>query len=248
MTKPSIASEIAPTGRLRVAINLGNPVLAGKNPATGALCGISVDLARELAMRLGVDAELLDFDGAGKSVEAVRAKQADLGFFAIDPVRGEGVSFTPPYVVIEGGYLVPTHSLIVKNEEVDQAAHRVVVGAGSAYDLYLTRQLKHAQIVRAPTSPSVVPTFLDHQLEVAAGVKQQLQADALQFPGVRLLPGSFMTIYQAMGIPAARSPAALGFVSDFIEEMKATGIVAQLLRRHHIEGAVVAPPGYPPHG
>ena len=229
-------------GKLRVAINLGNPILAGKNPATGELLGISVDLARALALRLGVGLELIEFDAAGKSVEAVRTEQADLGFFAIDPKRGEGISFTGAYIEIEGAYLVPVDSPIVKNEEVDQASHRVVVGAGSAYDLFLSRELKLAQIVRSPTSPSVVAMFLRQQFEVAAGVKQQLQADALRVTGVRLLPGRFMVIHQAMGIPNKRSPSALGLVSAFIEEMKAGGFVAELMARHHIEGAAVAPP------
>lgn len=232
-------------GRLRVAINLGNPLLAGKNPSTGELHGISVDLARAFALRLGVDVELFEFDAAGKSVDAVRAEKADLGFFAIDPKRGEGIRFSPPYVMIEGAYLVPVDSSVVTNEDVDQASNRVVVGSGSAYDLYLSRALKHAQIVRAPTSPAVVHMFLSQKFEVAAGVKQQLQSDALQVSGVKLLPGRFMVIHQAMGIPNKRSSTAIGFVSDFIEEMKASGFVSQAVTRHHVSGAVVAPPGYP---
>jgi polar amino acid transport system substrate-binding protein len=244
MTSHPLASQIAPTGRLRVAINLGNPVLAGKDPATGKPTGVSVDLAEAFALRLGVDADMLLFDTAGKSVDAVRNEQADLGFFAIDPLRGDGISFTPPYVMIEGGYLVPMDSPIKSNQDVDQAPNRVAVGAGSAYDLYLGRHLKHAQIVRAPTSPSVVDTFISQKLEVAVGVRQQLQADASRVCGVRLLPGRFMVIHQAMGLPNTRSPAALALVSEFIEEMKASSFVAGALGRHHIQGAVVAPPGY----
>ncbi|MDB5928850.1 MAG: transporter substrate-binding protein, partial [Polaromonas sp.] len=175
---PSLVAAFAPTGTLRASINLGNPILANRDPATGEPVGVSVDLARGLAERLGVDLSLVVFDAAGKSVEAVTAEQADIGFFAIDPLRGEGIAFTAAYVLIEGAYLVRADSPLQSNEEVDQAGHRVVAGKGSAYDLYLTRELKQAQILRSPTSPTVVDTFIESGAEVAAGVKQQLQADA----------------------------------------------------------------------
>ncbi|MDB5838453.1 MAG: amino acid transporter substrate-binding protein family [Herminiimonas sp.] len=234
-----------PTGKLRASINLGNPILANKDPATGQPFGVSVDLANELAKRLGVTAELVVFDTAGKSVEAVTNEQADFGFFAIDPLRGEGISFTPPYVVIEGSYMVPVDSPIQSNEQVDQPGHRVAVGAGSAYDLYLSRHLKHAQTVKAQTSPAVVDTFVEQKLEVAAGVRQQLEADAKRVSGVRLLPGRFMVINQAMGIPKSRSQEAFQYLYDFVEEMKRTGFVANALERHGIKGAAVAAAGYP---
>jgi polar amino acid transport system substrate-binding protein len=240
-----VVAEFTPVGRLRASINLGNPILAQKDPDTGAPYGVSIDLANEFAARLGVDIELIVFDTAGKSVEAVKTNQADIGFFAIDPLRGEGINFTPPYVTIEGAYMVPASSAIQGNEDVDQAANRVVVGAGSAYDLYLTRELKHAQIVRAPSSPAVVDTFIEQQLEVAAGVRQQLEADAQRVPGVRLLNGRFMAIHQAMGTPKNRSRDAFDYLASFVEEMKTGGFVARALSRHQIKGAAVAPAGYP---
>ena len=151
-----ILRAFTPTGKLRASINLGNPILANKHAATGLPFGVSIDLANNFAKRLGVDIDLVVFDAAGKSVEAVKAEQADIGFFAIDPLRGEGISFTAPYVLIEGSYLVPQTSTIQSNDEVDRAGIRVTVGQGSAYDLFLSRELKHADIVRAPTSPTVV--------------------------------------------------------------------------------------------
>ena len=244
MTLPAQALEaFAPTGRLRAAINLGNPILASLD-ASGAPCGVSVDLAGALAQRLGLELEPLVFEKASQSVEAVTSQAADIGFFAIDPARGAGIAFTSPYVLIEGCYLVAQDSPIQTNAQVDQPQHRVVVGAGSAYDLYLTRTLAQAQLVRASNSQTVVQTFLEQQLEVAAGVKQQLEADVQRLAGqhaLRMLPESFMVIEQAMGLPKARGPELAQYLAAFVEDMKASGFVAQALQRHHINGARVAP-------
>lgn len=239
---PDLLSAFAPTGVLRASINLGNPILANAG-ADGAAFGVSVDLATELARRLGVPLEPVVVTTAARSVEIVAAGQADVGFFAIDPQRGADIAFTAPYVLIEGCYLVPEASPLQSNEEVDRAGHRVVVGKGSAYDLYLTRTLQQAQIVRAPSSPAVVETFIAEQAEVAAGVKQQLEVDAAKRGGLRLLPGRFMVIRQAMGVPKSRGEMAAAYLAGFVEEMKAGGLVAEALRRHRIEGASVAPAG-----
>ena len=239
----SISAEItkilAPTGTLRASINLGNPILANVDQ-DGNPVGVSIDLANGLGRLLGLGVELVVFDTAGKSVEAVAQEQADFGFFAVDPVRGADIAFTAPYVLIEGAYLVPETSPLRDNAEVDQPGQRVVVGKGSAYDLYLTRALKHAEIVRAPTSPKVVDTFMGLGAEVAAGVKQQLEADAARVPGLRLLPGRFMVIQQAMGISKARGDAAAAVLRTYVEAMKANGFVATALARHGIQGASVA--------
>jgi polar amino acid transport system substrate-binding protein len=237
---PSVIQAFTPAGKLRASINLGNPILAGKD-ASGTVVGVSVDLARAFAAKLGVELELVVFDAAGKSVQAVSEERADFGFFAVDPLRGETIAFTEPYVLIEGYYLVRDASPIRDNADVDQPQHRVAVGKGSAYDLFLTRELKHAQIVRAPTSPTVVQTFLDENLEVAAGVKQQLEADARNASGLRLLDKRFMVIRQAMGVPKSRGAAAAHALHAFVEEMKASGFVAEALERHGIVGATVAP-------
>jgi polar amino acid transport system substrate-binding protein len=237
---PSVLTAFTPTGKLRAAINLGNPILAYRGEDGGAR-GVSVDLAGEFARRLGVALELVVVDAAGKSVDVVAAEQADIGFFAIDPVRGANIAFSAAYVLIEGCYMVKDDSPIRANDDVDAAAHRVVVGKGSAYDLYLTRTLQHAQIVRAPTSPAVVATFLESGADVAAGVKQQLAGDALRLGGLRLLDGRFMVIQQAMGTPKSRGAEAAAYLARFVEEMKASGFVADALARHRIEGASVAP-------
>jgi polar amino acid transport system substrate-binding protein len=232
---------IAPTGKLRASINLGNPILANKNPQSGEPYGVSIDLANAFARKLGLEIELFVFDSAGKSVEAVTQEKADFGFFAIDPLRGEGILFTAPYVLIEGAYLVKESSPIQSNHEVDMPGNRLVVGKGSAYDLFLTREIKSAEIVRAPTSPLVVSSFLEGGYEVAAGVRQQLEADALKTSGLRLLPGRFMVIQQAMGLPKLRGEAAAGLMCEFVQEMKKSGFVADALQRHGIQGASVAP-------
>jgi polar amino acid transport system substrate-binding protein len=238
---PSLLNAFAPAGKLRASINLGNPLLANRNAATGEVGGISVDLAREFATRLGGEAELVVFDTASKSVDAVTTEAADIGFFAIDPVRGAGIAFTAPYVLIEGFYLVRDDSPVQSNEDVDQETNLVVVGKGSAYDLFLTRELKRAQIVRAASSQVVVETFLADGIEVAAGVKQQLEADSAGKPGLRLLGERFMVIQQAMGVPKSRGAEAAAFLAAFVDEMKAGGFVADALARHGIEGASVAP-------
>ncbi|THC42791.1 transporter substrate-binding domain-containing protein [Massilia sp. Mn16-1_5] len=236
----ALKAAFTPAGKLRASINLGNPILAYRD-AAGNAAGVSVDLATEFAKRLGVELEMVVVDAAGKSVEVVVREDADIGFFAIDPLRGEHIAFTSAYVLIEGCYLVKDDSPLRANEEVDVAAHRVVVGKGSAYDLYLTRTLKQAQIVRSPTSPTVVDVFLEESADVAAGVKQQLEADARRLGGLRLLGERFMVIQQAMGTPKSRGLEAAAFLAGFVEEMKAGGFVAAALARHSIEGASVAP-------
>lgn len=231
---------MAPTGVLRATINVGNPVLAGLD-ANHQPLGVSVDLARLIAKRLEVELELLVLASAGEAVDVVSREEADMGFFALDPRRGENIEFTAPYVFIEGCYLVCEDSPITAQEEVDRLGQRIVVGKGSAYDLYLSRTIEQAELVRAPTSPKVVAYFREHQLDIAAGVKQQLEAGIEEFGGMRLLPGHFMTIQQAMGVPKGRLPEAAAFLSAFIEEVKAQGEVARLLEKHGIQGASVAP-------
>jgi polar amino acid transport system substrate-binding protein len=238
---PSLIAAFAPTGKLRASINLGNPILANAD-AAGKPYGVSIDLATALAKTLGLELELVVFDAAGKSVEAVAAEKADIGFFAIDPVRGADIAFTAPYVLIEGCYLVKEDSPLQSNDEVDRPGTRVMVGKGSAYDLYLTRTLKHAEILRAPTSPAVVEDFLKEGADVAAGVKQQLEGDAHKRGGLRLLNERFMVIQQAMGVPKSRGAEAAAYLAAFVEDRKATGFVAASLERHGIQGASVAPP------
>ncbi|SKD04497.1 polar amino acid transport system substrate-binding protein [Burkholderia sp. CF099] len=238
---PSIVAAFAPTGKLRASINLGNPILANPDPHTNKPFGISVDLATELAKRLQLELELVVFDTARKSVEAVTDESADIGFFAVDPARGAGVAFTAPYVLIEGFYLVRDDSPIKSNSEVDVASNRISVGQGTAYDLYLTREIKAATLIRAASSQVVVQSFLDQDLEVAAGVKQVLEVEVRRIAGLRLLGERFMVIQQAMGLPKSRGEKAALFLSAFVEEMKASEFIADSMRRHEVVGASVAP-------
>lgn len=244
-TDADLVRAFAPTGRLRASINLGNAVLA-RRAATGEVEGISVTLARAFARRLGVEMEPVVVDGAAKAVAAVAQGQADIGFFAIDPARGEAVAFTPAYLLIEGAYLVRDNSPLRHIEEVDQVGHRIVVKQGSAYDLFLSRSIRNATLLRVEGRDTVVQEFLGRGAEVAAGIRQSLQAQAQQNPGLRLLPARFMVIEQAMGcakrlgVPAARALAA------FVEEAKATGLVADAMQRDGEGGATVAPAALPP--
>jgi polar amino acid transport system substrate-binding protein len=238
----SQAPVLAPGGTLRAVINVGNPILA-KQDAGGNVSGVSVDLAQALAQQLKVPLVLKTVTSARQAVAAVTSDEADVGFFAIDPLRAEGIAFTTPYVLIEGSYLVREDSPLRDNDEVDRASHRVVVGQGSAYDLFLTRHLQKAQLIRSATSPAVVDDFLRQGYEVAAGVRQQLAADAQRVGQVRLLPGRFMVIAQAMGLPKGRPAEAQQQLNDFVEAMKRHGMVGAALQRHAIEGATVAPAG-----
>ena len=241
-TKPpsEAVAQLAPTGKLRAVINTGNPVLAKTGSAGGEPGGVSVDLARELAKRLGVPLETSVVNTAALSVEALKSKRVDVGFIAIDPVRAADMDFTAAYVLIEGAYMVPASSSIRSNAEVDRRGVRVGVGAGSAYDLFLTRELKQAEIVRASTSQAVADLIAANRIDVMAGVKQQLESDAKRLPGWHMLEGRFMVIEQAMATPKNR-PAGARYLREFVEEMKSSGFVASALERNAIEGATVAP-------
>ncbi len=234
-----IVRALAPTGVLRACINLGNPILARREGESAA--GVSVDLARELARRLGTGCELLIVEKAAQSVEAVRGERADVGFFAIDPARGEGLRFTAPYVLIEGSYLVAQDGPLHENAQVDRTGVRVGVASGSAYDLFLTRNLQTAAIERMTHAHDVLAALAAGRIEVAAGIRQFLEGAARDDARLRMLPGRFMVIEQAMGLPASRGDAAAQALAAFIEAMKSGGFVAQALARHQIEGASVAP-------
>ena len=227
-------------GTLRVAINHGNAVLARRHADSGELSGVSVDMARELGRQLQVHVQLVPFDAANQSVLAVRNGQADVGFFAIDPLRSDGLLFTPPYVVIEGAYAVPLASPLLSAADVDKPGVRVAVATRSAYDLFLTRSIQHATLIRTSRSDQVIDLMIAQRLEVAAGVKQQLERDMQRVSGLRLLQPSFMQIHQAMATTAGY-PDNVRYLRQFVEELKASGFVKQALIRHGIEGVSVAP-------
>ena len=235
------ALDLAPLGSVRAAINLGNPILAQRDPVTGALGGVSVELARALGQRLGMEVTLVPFDSAGEVVAAIRAGAWDIAFLAIDPLRATEISFTAPYVIIEGGYLVRDHSVLKTVSDVDRPGIKIAAGKSAAYDLYLTRTLKHATLVHAPTSSGGIDLFLEGMADVAAGIRKPLLAMAQQREGLRVLDGRFMLIEQAMGMPSGREAGA-HYLRRFIEEMKACGFVGDALARSGQADALVAPP------
>jgi polar amino acid transport system substrate-binding protein len=236
-----VVAALAPSGKLRVAINFGNTVLAQKDPATGEPRGISVDLARELASRLGVPIEVTTFDAAGKMTDAFKRGELDIVFLAIDPVRGADIDFTGPYVLIESVYVVPEASPLKTNEEVDRPGVRIAVARGSAYDLYLTRAIKSATLVREGSGPQALDMFVRDKLEAAAGVKQPIIAFANSRSDMRVIPGRFMAVEQAIGTPKGRD-IGVRYLRALVEELKASGFVADGLKRSGQTDAVVAPP------
>jgi polar amino acid transport system substrate-binding protein len=235
-----VARSIAPSGRLRAAINFGNPVLAQRRP-DGSSGGISHALAAELARKLGLALDCIEFDAAGKVVDAIKDDAWDIAFLAFDPLRSEQIAFSPPYVVIEGTYLVRSNSAYQDTAALDGHGVRIAVGRGAAYDLFLSRTLKQAQVVRAATSSAAVDLFLADGLEAAAGIRQPLEAVARTNPSLRVLPDRFAKILQAMALPRSRA-VGLPYLTKFIEEMKASGFVAEALRVSGQPDAQVAPP------
>jgi len=238
---PDVLADLAPGGKLRAAINLGNSVLAQKDEA-GNPKGITPDLARELGRRLGVPVELVAFDAAGKVFDAAKTGAWDIAFVAVEPVRAAEIEFSAPYVIIEGTYMVPKDSALKTIADVDRAGVRIAVGLKSAYDLYLTRTIKNATIVRASAGGgrAMIEMFVNDKLEVAAGVRQPLEDYAKSHPEVRVMAGHFMEIQQAMGTPKGRV-AGGRYLRSFVEEMKASGFVAEAIKRAN-QTAAVAPP------
>lgn len=238
-----LLTRLAPTGTLRASINIGNPILARLDDK-GLPAGVSIDLAKAFANHVGLPIEFKVFKSAGESFKTVSEGEADFGFFAIEPKRAEHILFTEPYILIEGCYLVRNNSPLYGNDDVDAEGIRVMVGKGSAYDLFLSRTLKNASILRSPTSPTVVHTFLEQGADVAAGVRQQLESEAHKFGDLRLLPGNFMIIRQAMGVGHHYGKEIIQLFQDFIEDAKKADFITASLSRNQIEGAKVAPLGY----
>jgi polar amino acid transport system substrate-binding protein len=235
----AIQPILAPHGRLRAAINFGNTVLAHRGPTLDESSGVSIAIARELAKRLGIPLELVPFDGAGAVVAVAKKDVFDIAFMAIDPLRAGDVSFTAPYVLIEGGYMVLNGSPLTRIDEVDVPGIRMTVGNRSAYDLYLSRTIKHAEIIRAETSNDAIDLFIAKGYDVAAGVKASLAEYAATDPNVRLLDGRFMVIEQAM--VTVHGPEALAYIANMVEELKASGFIAHQLEVTGQSDAIVAP-------
>ena len=241
MNTPSIRTDLAPTGKLRVGINYGNPVLAKRDPASGELRGVAVDLARELGRRVDLPVDLVGFDAAGKMFEAVKAGAWDVAFLAIDPGRANEIDFTAAYVEIEGTYLVPAGSPFRTNEEIDREGVRIGVSANSAYDLFLSRSIRHAQLVRAAGPGASFDLIVTGKVDVVAGVRQALIANAVKLPGSRVFDSRFMAIEQALGVAKGRG-AAPKYLREFIEDVKASGLVARAIENAGVSGVSIAPP------
>ncbi len=230
--------ELAPAGVLRAAINYGNPVLA-RREADGGPGGITADLARELARSLDARVAFVGYEQAGDVFAGLDSDAWDICFLAIEPVRAARIAFTAPYITIEGVYLVPAGSSLSHADEVDRAGARIGVIAGSAYDLFLTRGLKHAELVRRPGPDEVRSELVEGRVDLIAGVKPALEADARTVPGSRLLPEAFMSIRQAMGTPREREAGA-AYITQFIDDARRTGLLAELFARNRVEGGALA--------
>lgn len=225
-----IKDLLAPDGTLRTALNFGNPVLAKRHGGTNEPYGVSVELARELARRLGLDLEFVSYDAAGHVFADVDNDVWDLAFMAIDPKRSERVSFTQPYVLIEGTYMVRSDSSLQDVDDVDQDGIRVAVGKGAAYDLFLSRHLGKAELMRAPTSATAIDLFVEQGLDAVAGVRQPLTAYASAHPGFRVMARRFTAIEQAMAVPRKSEPVRAA-LDRYIRELKDSGFVADALAR-----------------
>lgn len=231
--------ELTPHGKLRVGVNLGNFLLVNKDPATGELRGVVPDLAAELARRLDTTAELIAYPGAGQVADAAGTGAWDVGFIGAEPQRAAVIEFTLAYVEIPATYLVPAGSPIRTIEEVDRPGVRIATAARSAYDLYLSRNLKHAQLVRAEGLPASYDLFVKEKLDALSGLLPRLTSDVERLPGARILEGKFTAIQQAIGTPKARTVAA-AYLRDFVADIKRSGLVAKLIEKHHVRGITVA--------
>jgi len=237
---PAVRSELAPTGKLRAGINFGNFLLVKKDPAGGAPSGVAPDLARELGRRAGVPVEFVSYDQAGKLAEGVRVGAWDIAFLGNEPQRANEIAFSAAYLEIEATYLVPAGSPIRSMSDVDRAGVRIAVADKAAYDLYLSRNLKHAQLVRAEGIDGSYQLFVGQKLDVLAGLKPRLVTDIEKLPGSRILDGRFMAVQQSIGAPKARDAAAK-YLREFVEELKASGFVGRAIETHGVRGVSVAP-------
>lgn len=235
---PALRTELAPTGTLRVGINLGNFLLTAKDPKTGEFTGVAVDLGKEIARRLGVPVEVIGYPNPGTLADAVTAW--DVGFLGAEPQRAQQIAFTAAYVEIEATYLVPPGSPLKNIADVDRKGVRIALSAKSAYDLYLTRHLKHAELVRETGADNVFKRFVTDKLEALAGLRPRLVKDHENLPGSRILDGRFTAVQQAIGTPKGRTAGAK-YLSEFVEEVKASGLVAKLIEKNNVRGLTVAP-------
>jgi polar amino acid transport system substrate-binding protein len=238
-----VVSELAPTGVLRAAINMGNFLLVTGRSPSGDPEGVAPDMAREIAVRLGVPVAYVPYARPGELADAAGTGVWDIGLIGAEPARAEKIAFTAAYVEIEATYLVPAGSLLQSVAEVDRPGVRIAVTARSAYDLWLERNIKHAQLVRSEGGDATFKQFVDEKIEALAGLRPRLLEDAAKLPGSRILDGQFTAVQQAVGT-ARKNTAGATFLRGFVEEAKASGLVARLIERHNVVGRLsVAAPG-----
>lgn len=239
---PEIKAQLAPTGVLRAGINLSNFLLVTSRAPDGTPQGVSPDMARAIADRLGVPVSYVPYPRPGELADAAGTGAWDIGLIGAEPQRAEKIAFTPAYAEIEATYLVPPGSHITRLEEVDRPGVRIAVAARAAYDLWLERNIRHATLLRAPSIDASFALFQEQGLEALAGLRPRLITDTATMPGSRILEGRFMAVQQAIGTARANEAAA-AWLRDVVEELKASGVVADLIARHAVKGLSVAPPG-----
>lgn len=237
---PATVSELAPTGKLRIGLNYSNFLLVLKDAPDGSPQGIAPDLGRELASRLGVKPDFVKFDAAGKLADGVKKGMWDVAFLGNEPARANEIAFTPAYLEIPVTYLVPAGSPLKSFADVDQPGVRIAVADQSAYHLFLTRSLKKAELVAADGIEGSYKMFADLKLEALAGLKPRLITDAERLPGSRILDGQVTAVQQSIGTPKSRETAAR-YLKEFIEDVKAKGLIGEAISRHKVNGVTVAP-------
>jgi len=235
---PAVRSELAPTGKLRVGLNMSNFLLTATDAATGKPKGLAADMGMELGRRLGVSVELVPFPNPGAVADAAKTGAWDVGFIGAEPQRATEIDFTAAYVEIEATYLVPPGSPIKAIPDVDRPGIRIAISDRSAYDLYLTRHLKHAELIRA-RGDDVFKRFLSDKLDAMAGLRPGLVKNQEKLPGSRILDGNFTAVQQAAGVPKGRTVGAK-YLREFIEDAKASGLVAKLIEKNNVRGLTVA--------
>jgi polar amino acid transport system substrate-binding protein len=236
-----VVSELAPTGVLRAAINMGNFLLVTGRSPSGDPEGVAPDMAREIASRLGVPVAYVPYARPGELADAAGSGVWDIGLIGAEPARAEKIAFTSAYVEIEATYLVPAGSPLKTIADVDRAGVRIAVSARSAYDLWLERNIKHARLVRSEGGDATFKQFVDDKLDALAGLRPRLLEDVEKLPGARILDGQFSAVQQAVGT-ARRNTAGAAFLHEFVEEAKASGLVARLIERHKVVGRLTVAP------
>ncbi len=238
---PRLRAELAPTGVLRAGINLSNFLLVSRREADGTPVGVAPDVARALAEQLGVPVRYVPFASPGELADAATADAWDVGLIGAEPQRAQTIAFSAAYVEIPATYLVGPASTITVLADVDRPGVRIASTARAAYDLWLERNVKHAELVRFPTLDAAYEGFVAQNLDALAGLHARLLADVRKLPGARILPGQFSSVQQAIGTVRGK-PDAAAFVAQFVETAKASGLVAKLIEKHEVRGLVVAGP------